>query len=191
MTLSTRGAGSPELQHGFPLNEARRRNADCRILLQVDFLPRTPVAVGIVHVAAAGKEFDIAGAAKFGASPAGKNVGIKDIALVSAFGFGGRAPAETFAQVAGRGVQAAVRSVGESRDLGCAGFEQVGEFVFAADGKNVSAVSGAGQQTATLIKGEGIDDVFVRTPQAAGRAVGGDAINLRAAGRPPRREQGS
>ncbi len=93
-----------------------------------------------------------------------------------------------FAQVAGRSVEPAAGCVGEGGHLGGAGFEQVGELVFAADGENVSAIAGAGEQASTLIEGEGVDQIFARTPQAAGRAVGRDAINFRATRRVQRRE---
>ena len=56
-----------------------------------------------------------------------------------------------------------------------------GEFIFTADGENMSAVSRACEQAAALVKGEAIHDVFVRTPEAAGRPVGRDTINLRSA----------
>src|SRR5580704_15654769 len=72
-------------------------------------------------------------------------------------------------------------SVDEGRDLSRAGLDEVGEFILSADGEDVPAISRARKQQSVLIKSQGVDQVLVRTPQAAGRAVGGDAINLRAA----------
>ena len=108
--------------------------------------PGTPVAVGIVHVAAAGKELDLARAAQFGASPAGENLGVEHIALVAAFGFSRPAQQKYFAQIAGGHIKPARRSFGESRDLGGAGLQQIDEPIFAGDGENMAAVSRAGQQ---------------------------------------------
>src|ERR1700687_5886324 len=106
---------------------------------------------------------------------------VKNIALVTALGCWSSAQQKHLTEVAGRRVDAARGSVGEGCDLGRAGFEQVGEFLLPADGKDVSAISRARKEAAALIKRQGIHDVLVRTPQAAGGTVGGDAINLRAA----------
>ena len=99
------------MQHGLPLDEARRRDIEYRVFLQIDRLPRTPVAVGIVHVAAAGKELDIARAAEFGASPAGEDFGVEHIALVAAFGFRRPAQQKHFAQIAGGDIKSARREL--------------------------------------------------------------------------------
>src|SRR5579864_9513050 len=41
------------MQDGFPLNKACWRSGDPGPFLQINFFPRTPVAVGIIHVATA------------------------------------------------------------------------------------------------------------------------------------------
>ena len=86
-----RGLGISRVQHGFPLGIARGRNSHRRILGEIHLLPRTPVAVGIVDVAAAGQQLHVAGAAKLGPAPPRKNFGIEHIALVRAFALRTRA----------------------------------------------------------------------------------------------------
>ena len=44
--------------------------------------------------------------------------------------------------------------------------------------ENVSAVSGAGQQFVMRIEGQGVDDVFVRSPNSRRRAIGGNAVHI-------------
>ena len=40
-------------QHGFPLNKPCRWNADLGIFKEINFFPGTPVAIGIIYIAAA------------------------------------------------------------------------------------------------------------------------------------------
>ena len=47
--------GDSGVQHSFPLDESGRRHHDLGVFQHVNFLPAAPVAIGIVHVAAAGK----------------------------------------------------------------------------------------------------------------------------------------
>src|SRR5205085_4386336 len=119
------------------------------ILLSLYFFPRTPVTIGIVDVATAGKEFHVASPPKLGASPSGENLGIIDVALVSAFRLWRGAEHENLAQVAARGIQAPTRSLRECCDLGRADFEHVAEIIFAFYGEDVSTVPGSGYQPAT------------------------------------------
>ena len=93
-------------------------------------------------------------------SPAREDVRVKYVALVAAFGFRSFAHQKKLAQIAGGSVQAAVWSGSESGNLTGAGLKQFGEFIFAANRENVSAISGAGQQAAVLIEGQGINEIF-------------------------------
>src|ERR1700688_1103445 len=138
------------MEEGFPLRITRRRNSSLVVFAEIvfaeiNFLPCAPVAVGIVDITAAGVELDIARAAKFGASPAGKNSGVEDVALVGSLGFGTGSQDEDFSQVTGRRIDSAAGCFGESRHLGRGRFEQVGKIIQSGDGKNVAAISGAGQ----------------------------------------------
>src|SRR5262249_28061474 len=67
------GRNFTRVKHGFPLDKAGSRSADFGILKQIDLLPRAPVAVGIVDVAAAHEQFDVPGTAHVSAAPAGKD----------------------------------------------------------------------------------------------------------------------
>src|SRR4029077_6830622 len=104
-------SGSARMEHGLPLDEARWRNLEFRIGSEgegeIDTRPGTPVAVGIVHVAAARIEFDvgIAGATDAGASPERKDARVEDIAFVRAFRLGARTEHENFPEVAAGGVE--------------------------------------------------------------------------------------
>src|ERR1700730_6068450 len=80
-----RRLGVSRVQHGFPLGIARRGNSHFGFLGEIHLLPGTPVAVGIVDVAAACQQIYVAGSAELGSSPARKNLGIEYIALVTAF----------------------------------------------------------------------------------------------------------
>src|SRR5215470_6756034 len=51
------------------------------------------------------------------------------------------------------------------------------------DRENMSTIAGAGNEMAILIEGQGIDQIFARTPQPERRSVGGNAVDLRASGR--------
>src|SRR5262249_28661032 len=57
------------MQNGLPLNEAGGWRGDFGSFLEINSLPRTPVAVGIVDIATAGKELDVTRGTKFGAAP--------------------------------------------------------------------------------------------------------------------------
>src|SRR5437016_2756866 len=137
------------MQNRFPLNESRRWCCDLSVLPQIDFLPLTPVAVGIVNVAAAGEEFDTPLTAKFGASPLRKNVRVKDIAFVRTVGVRRAAQQEYFPQIAGCGVKTAV-SCGEGRHLIGFCLGQFGVDSTAGDLEDLTLVSSPGQQTSPL-----------------------------------------
>ena len=62
------------MQHGLPLDEARGRHIEHRIFHQIDGLPRAPVAVGIVHIAAAGKQLRPAPCRAIRRGPSGRKL---------------------------------------------------------------------------------------------------------------------
>src|SRR5947207_13010032 len=93
------------MQDGLPLNETGWRRTDFRFLLQIDFLPRAPVPVRIVHVSGTREQFYIAFASELGASPLRKNVGVEHVAFVGAVGIGRVAQQKNLSQIAGRGVE--------------------------------------------------------------------------------------
>ena len=148
----------------------------------------TPVAVGVVDVAAARIEFEvgitggIAGAANANAAPKRKDARVEDVAFIRPFRLEARTEDEDFPQVTAGGVEPSAGRGGEGRDLGGAGFDQIGEIVDAIDGKYVTAIAGAGEQTSVPIEAESVDEIFVGGPQARRRTIGRDAINFGAAG---------
>ena len=93
-------------------------------------------------------------------------MGIEDIAFVAAFRFGAGAEDENFSQVAARGVEPSAGRGRESGDLSGARFNQIGEIVNAVDGKNMTPISGAGEEASVLIETESVDEIVVRSPQA-------------------------
>src|SRR5690348_3267604 len=93
------------MQNRLPLNETGGRRTDFRFLLQINFLPRAPVAVRIVNVSGTREQFYIALASELSASPLGKNVGVEHVAFVGAVGIGGVAQQKNLSQIAGCGVQ--------------------------------------------------------------------------------------
>src|SRR5208337_3355233 len=93
----------PGMQHRPPLDEARGRCINRQLFLQFNLLPRAPVAVGIVHVAAAREEIEDAASPNLDASPLGKILGVEDIALVPALGDRVRTQQKDFPQIAGGG----------------------------------------------------------------------------------------
>jgi len=66
----------------LPLYESGWRRTDVGILLQINLLPRAPVSVGIIDIAAAREKFDTAFAAELGASPLRENLRVEYVALV-------------------------------------------------------------------------------------------------------------
>ena len=176
------------VQHGFPLGVTSRGNSGFIVFAEVDLLPRAPVAVGIIDVAAAGVKIHIANAAKFDASPARENLGVEDIALVGALGLRPGTEHKDLSQIAGGGVYTTAGRFGEGSHLRSRRFQQIGKIIQAGDSKNVAAISRAGQQASLRIEGEGVDDIFVRCPQPGGRTVGGYAINIRTAAGPAARK---
>ena len=108
------------MQNGLPLRVAGWGNSHLGILVQVNFFPRAPVAIGVVHVAATNQNIDVACAAKLGAAPARKNLGVENIALIRTLVFGSGAENEKLTQVAAGGVQRAIWSLGKSGNLRCA-----------------------------------------------------------------------
>src|ERR1017187_10691877 len=143
--------GIAGVQHGFPLDEAGGRSVNGKFLGQIDLLPRAPVAVWIVHVAAAGEKLKVASAANFGPSPLGKYLGIENIALVGALCDRPGTEQENFAEIAGGSVDPARGRTGERGHLVGAGFGEVG-VVVAEDGVNLASVASACEQSACRIE---------------------------------------
>jgi hypothetical protein len=94
-------------------------------------LPCAPVAVGIINVAAASVEVDSACAAKFGSSPTRENLGVENVAFVSAFGAWSGAQEEDFPQITGGGVHSPAGGFGESGDLGSRRFQKIRKIILA------------------------------------------------------------
>ena len=132
--------------------------------MKVNFRPRTPVAIRVVYISAAGEQFDVASAAEISASPTGEDVGVKDIALISTFGIGRGAEEKELAKIAAGKVKTATRSFGERRNLRGGGFQQVCERVLASNGEDVAAVARTGQQVSALVESEGINQIVMRGP---------------------------
>src|ERR1035438_7067967 len=158
------GRGSARMEHRLPLNEARRRDFQFRVPGKIDMRPRAPVAVRIVHVAAARVEFDVAGSAHATAPPARKDVGIENVAFVGSFRLGTGTKHENLAQVAAGNVKTSAGCGGKCGDLAAARFYEVGEIIDTVDGKDVAAIAGSSEQGATLIEAKSVDQIVVRTP---------------------------
>src|SRR5579864_6567132 len=105
------------MQDSFPLCVARRRNIHLGAFAQIDFFPCGPIAVGIVDVAASHHQFHITGTAKVDSSPAGEDLGIENVALVTALALWSRPEHEDLAEIAGCGVEAAARGLGKTSHL--------------------------------------------------------------------------
>src|SRR6266567_8791758 len=133
------------MQNCLPLNEASWGRGYFCLFLQINFLPGTPISVGIVDIAGAREQFNAALAAELGASPLGEDVRVEDIALVAAFGLGRAAQKKNFAEIAGRGIEATAGHLGESSHLVGAGFDQLGVILAARDLEYLAVVPGAGQ----------------------------------------------
>src|SRR6266567_6274843 len=133
------------MQNCLPLNEASWGRGYFCLFLQINSFPRTPVSVGIVHVAGAREQFNAALAAELGASPLGEDVRVEDIALVAAFGLGRAAQKKNFAEIAGGGIKATAGGLGESSHLIGAGFDQLCVILAPGDLEYLAVVSGAGQ----------------------------------------------
>src|ERR1700683_3036995 len=173
-------------EYGFPLEEARGRDFQFGACGRVDTGPGTPVAIGVVDVAAARIELDIgirtgigtAAAAHADASPERKNVRVEYVTLIRTFGLQAGAENKNLPQVAARRVKSSARCGRESGDLRGARFDQIGEVIDAVDGENVSAIARAGKEASMLIEGESVNEIVVGRPQTRWRAVGCDAIDL-------------
>src|SRR5258708_23907931 len=96
------------MQNRFPLNKARRWGRDLSFFLKINLLPRAPVSIGIINIAAAGKELHVAFATELCASPFRKAVGIENIAFVAAFCIGRTAQQKYLSQITGRGIEPAL-----------------------------------------------------------------------------------
>src|SRR5215472_344458 len=164
------------MEHGAPLHETGPRDIQFGSSLQVDFAPRTPVAIRIIDVPAARKQLEVAATTNFRATPARKNLGVEDVAFVAAIAIGRGFEQGDLPQIAGGNVQSAFRGFGKSRDLVGTDGEQVGVAVVETDGVNVSAVAGAGQQAPMAVKTEGIDQIGLRAPNPPRRTVRADHV---------------
>ena len=170
------------MQHRAPLDKARHGNADRRVLLQIHFAPRAPIAVRIVHIAAARVQIEAAPAAHFGASPLGKDLGVENIALVAAIGIWPGAEQPDFAQIAGSHIETTAGSFGKPNYLIGADFEQIGKAVIQPDCINVPTIAGAGEQASAAVKAERINQICLRGPQPFRRAFWSDSVDFRASG---------
>ena len=101
------------------MHEARRRSIHIPGIFgrEIDLLPWAPIAIGVINVAAAGKEFIRAFATHLRLPPARKIPRVEDVAVVGSLTFRPRADHEELAQIARRSVQVPVRSFGEPGDL--------------------------------------------------------------------------
>ena len=145
------------------MQETGWRNIQPGIFAQIDLGPGTPVAIGIIHVAAAGRKFEVAAPAGLCASPAGKDVRVFHIALERAFGFRTVAHQENLSQVAA-GTIKTVGGFAEGCDLVSAGLEQVGEGTVFLDGEDPAFVASPGDQVTRGIESQGVNDVLTRRP---------------------------
>ena len=169
------------MQHRFPLRIACRWNSRFRFLIEIDLLPRTPVAIGIVDVAAARQQFNVARAAELSPSPTGKNFGIEHVALIAAFALRARSQQKNLSQVAGGCVKSATGTLGKTGYLRCRRFQQIGKLVLPVNGENMSAVSGSREQFVVRIECQRIDDIFMRSPDARRGTIPGNAVDVGAA----------
>src|SRR5206468_306765 len=138
------------MQHGFPLRETSRRHGDFRVFAQIDFLPRAPVAVGIVDIPATREEFDVACAAKFSSPPAREDASIKNIAFVTSLCFWGSSQQKDLSQVTCGSIDSTIASIGKRGYLAGAGLEQVGVVIFSDDCEDVAAIACAEQEPGSL-----------------------------------------
>ena len=180
-TLHARGCIA-RMKHRFPLHEPSRRYFQLRVCGQLHMLPLAPVAIGVVHIAAARIEFDIAHATQAAAPPLRKSMRVEHIAFVRAFCFRTRAQLKDFPQIAARSIQTAAGCNGKCRDLRSARLYKIGEIIHAVDGENVAAIAGSRQQPPALIKPQSVDQIFSRAPQMFGSAIRRNAVNFRATG---------
>src|SRR5258708_2265367 len=115
------GGRCSRLQYGTPLHEARRRNLQPCVFVEVDPGPWAPIAIGIINVTAAGEELEVAMSADFGAPPARKNADILYITFKCAVGGWSVVHQEDFAQIAAGAVESAVRRAPQASALLSAG----------------------------------------------------------------------
>src|SRR5439155_11041 len=81
------------------------------VFAQIDFLPRAPVAVGIVDIPATREEFDVACAAKFSSPPAREDASIKNIAFVTSLCFWGSSQQKDLSQVTCGSIDSTIASI--------------------------------------------------------------------------------
>src|SRR5579862_3734918 len=168
------------MQNCLPLHKPRGWSGYLRMVCKIDFLPLTPVSVGVIDVSSTREKVDVARTSKLGPAPAGKNVGIKDIALIATFRDSFCAQPEHFSQVAGGNVQTSRRSRAESCDLAGCGLEQVGITISVVDREDVTPIPSPCQQASIFIKGERVNQIFMGTPDARRRSIGSNAVDFRA-----------
>src|SRR5579872_6270800 len=166
------------MKHRLPLNKSGRRHMNGAVLLQIYFLPRAPIAIWIIDVAAAGEELYIAKAAILYAAPSREYVRIEDVALVAPFRRGCGTDLKYLAEVAGGSIDSTARRGGERGDLARTRLQQIGELVFAIDRKDMTTVSRTSDESTTLIKGQCVNKIFSGTPDSSGRTIGCDSIYL-------------
>src|SRR5437763_12238608 len=163
------------MQHRTPLHEACWRGLEIAGVLarEIDLLPRTPVAVRVVDVAAAREKLISAFSANLSFAPTRKIARIENIAVVRAFAFRPRTDDEDLSQIARRRVKIPVRRLGKSRDLVGTALQQVGEILagVSVDGEDAAFVPSPGQQIVIFVESERVDQAMVRRPQPPRRSI--------------------
>src|SRR5436305_12510369 len=99
------------MQHRTPLHEACWRGLEIAGVLarEIDLLPRAPVAVRVVDVAAAGEKLISAFSANLSFAPTRKIERIENIPVVRAFAFRARTDAQDLAHIGRRRVKLPLR----------------------------------------------------------------------------------
>src|SRR5207245_10903815 len=87
------------------------------------------------------------------------------------------------AQVACRSIDSTIPGIGKRGYLAGAGLEQVDVVIFSNDRENVAAIACADQQPPTFVKRQRVHQIITGRPETAGRAVGRNALDLRASAR--------
>src|SRR5579864_2612253 len=166
------------LQDHAPLNKARCRNFQPRILTHVYPRPGTPVTIRVIYVAAAGKDFKVATGTHFCATPSREDVRVLNVALECALSLRAVAHEKNFPQIAAGTIESAVSCLAERADLVGAALEQVLVVPVGGNGVNASLISCPGDQASGGIKCQRIDDIVARRPDLPWRTVRSDHINV-------------
>jgi len=169
------------LQDELPLEEAGILNAEvAACMAEGDRVPVAPGAGGIFYIAGARVQLDErwGGGLDLGAAPLGKDARVEDIADIAAVRRGTVAQAVELAGVGGGDVEAILRG-GEAGGLRGVKVRDVFKLAALVNAIDVATVAAGGDE-AVFAPMQSVDDVVVAAPEHAGRAAGGDLINLRA-----------